>query len=233
MRKKIGFAIYVILSQLCVNCRADADAVILHHNSGLGDMITILTMHSATMHHYLTVNCIIFNCSTSMHCEPLCSISSSALLATDELFICTVSIYVWWLNNTVQRHISALHIHCKGSYDWLSRIGSTFDLYTCDHVYMSAVDYNAQCTNTVHYWLPRIGCILPFDAVFAGNYAVAGNYPALNSITTDSALARRDQRYICTSIRLQLLTSHILIVQRDGDNHHIYHSHDDDCDDNQ
>ena len=119
-RKKIGFTIYVILSQLCVNCRADADAVILHHNSGLGDMITILTMHRATMHHYLTVNCIIFNCSTSMHCEPLCSISSSALLATDELFICTVSIYVWWLNNTVQRHISALHIHCKGSYDWLN-----------------------------------------------------------------------------------------------------------------
>ena len=128
------------------------------------------------MHHYLTVNCIISNCSTSMHCEPLCSISSSALLATDELFICTVSIYVWWLNNTVQRHISALHIHCKGSYDWL---GSTFDLYTCDHVYMSAVDYNAQYTNTVHYWLPRIGCILPFDAFFAGNYAVAAHYPAL------------------------------------------------------
>ena len=94
MRKKIGFTIYVILSQLCVNCRADADAVILHHNSGLGDMITILTMHCAMMHHYLTVHCIIFNCSTSMHCEPLCSISSSALLATDELFICTVSIYV-------------------------------------------------------------------------------------------------------------------------------------------
>ena len=54
-RKKIGFTIYVILSQLCVNCRADADAVILHHNSGLGDMITILTMHRAMMHHYLTV----------------------------------------------------------------------------------------------------------------------------------------------------------------------------------
>ena len=94
MRKKIGFTIYVILRQLCVNCRADADAVILHHNSDLRDMITILTMHCAMMHHYLTVNCIIFNCSTSMHCEPLCSISSSALLATDELFICTVSIYV-------------------------------------------------------------------------------------------------------------------------------------------
>ena len=62
------------------------------------------------------------------------------------------------------------------------------------------------------------------------HYAVAAHYPALNSKTTDSALARRDQRYICTSIRLQLLTSHILIVQGNGDNHHIDHSHDDDDD---
>ena len=60
---------------------------------------------------------------------------------------------------------------------------------------------------------------------------MAAHYPTLHSVTTDSALARRDQRYICTSIRLQLLTSHILIVQRNGNNQHMNHSHDDDDDD--